>query len=226
MSTGTSATASASPRPSRGCDRRSCCTWRPSRSCAARSATPSTRTPPTSWAPSTCSTPYAAPARRPGRVVVSSDKCYENREWAWGYRETDPMGGHDPYSSSKGAPSWSTAAYRASFFAAADAPAVASARAGNVFGGGDWGEDRLLPDIFRAALADGPVAHPQPGGDPPVAARAQPAERLPAPRRACLGRPPVRRRLQLRPRRRRRTAGGLDRRAPRRAVGRRAALGG
>jgi CDP-glucose 4,6-dehydratase len=86
-------------------------------------------------------------------VVVSSDKCYENREWVWGYRESDAMGGHDPYSSSKGATELVTAAYRASFFDPADAPAVASARAGNVYGGGDWSEDRLLPDVFRAALA-------------------------------------------------------------------------
>jgi CDP-glucose 4,6-dehydratase len=90
-------------------------------------------------------------------IVVSSDKCYENREWVWGYRECEPMGGHDPYSSSKGATELVTAAYRASYFDAADAPAIASARAGNVFGGGDWGEDRLLPDVFRAALADAPV---------------------------------------------------------------------
>jgi CDP-glucose 4,6-dehydratase len=90
-------------------------------------------------------------------VVVSSDKCYENREWVWGYRESDPMGGHDPYSSSKGATELVTAAYRASFFDAPGAPAVASARAGNVFGGGDWSEDRLLPDVFRAALAGEPI---------------------------------------------------------------------
>jgi CDP-glucose 4,6-dehydratase len=90
-------------------------------------------------------------------VVVSSDKCYENLEWAWGYRESEPMGGHDPYSSSKGCAELVTAAYRASFFGAGDAPAVASARAGNVIGGGDWGEDRLLPDVFRAALADAPI---------------------------------------------------------------------
>jgi CDP-glucose 4,6-dehydratase len=90
-------------------------------------------------------------------VVVSSDKCYENREWVWGYRESEPMGGHDPYSSSKGCAELVTAAYRASFFGAGDAPAVASARAGNVIGGGDWGEDRLLPDVFRAALADAPI---------------------------------------------------------------------
>jgi CDP-glucose 4,6-dehydratase len=90
-------------------------------------------------------------------IVVSSDKCYENREWVWGYRENEPMGGHDPYSSSKGCAELVTAAYRASFFGAEDAPAIASARAGNVFGGGDWGEDRLLPDVFRAALAGTPI---------------------------------------------------------------------
>jgi CDP-glucose 4,6-dehydratase len=90
-------------------------------------------------------------------VVVSSDKCYENREWVWGYRESDPMGGHDPYSSSKGATELVTAAYRASFFDVPDAPAVASARGGNVIGGGDWSEDRLLPDAFRAALAGEPI---------------------------------------------------------------------
>ena len=90
-------------------------------------------------------------------VVVSSDKCYENREWVWGYRECEPMGGDDPYSSSKGCAELVTAAYRASFFAGPDAAVVASARAGNVFGGGDWSEDRLLPDVFRAALAGAPI---------------------------------------------------------------------
>lgn len=98
--------------------------------------------------------------RHPGDVrsvvVVSSDKCYENREWPWGYREPEAMGGHDPYSSSKGATELVTAAYRSSYFAA-DGPRIASARAGNVFGGGDWGEDRLLPDLFRAALAGVPL---------------------------------------------------------------------
>jgi CDP-glucose 4,6-dehydratase len=86
-------------------------------------------------------------------VNVTSDKCYENREWEWGYREEEPMGGHDPYSSSKGAAELVTAAYRRSFFAQPHRPRVASARAGNVIGGGDWGEDRLLPDVMRAALA-------------------------------------------------------------------------
>ena len=88
------------------------------------------------------------------RVVinVTSDKCYENHEWEWPYREGDPMGGHDPYSSSKGCAELVTNAFRRSFFCADDAPRVASARAGNVIGGGDWGEDRLLPDLMRAAL--------------------------------------------------------------------------
>ena len=86
-------------------------------------------------------------------VNVTSDKCYENREWEWGYREQEPMGGHDPYSSSKGCAELVTAAFRRSFFDAPDGPRIASARAGNVIGGGDWGAERLLPDIMRAALA-------------------------------------------------------------------------
>jgi CDP-glucose 4,6-dehydratase len=86
-------------------------------------------------------------------VNVTSDKCYENREWEWGYREHEPMGGFDPYSSSKGCSELVTDAFRRSFFADAAGPRLASARAGNVIGGGDWGEDRLVPDIMRAALA-------------------------------------------------------------------------
>jgi CDP-glucose 4,6-dehydratase len=86
-------------------------------------------------------------------VNVTSDKCYENRGWEWGYREDEPMGGHDPYSSSKGAAELVTAAYRRSFFAGEDGVRVASARAGNVIGGGDWGNERLIPDVARAALA-------------------------------------------------------------------------
>lgn len=81
-------------------------------------------------------------------VCVTSDKCYENREWVWPYRETDPMGGHDPYSSSKGCAELVAAAYRSSFFARG--PALATARAGNVIGGGDWATDRLVPDLIRA----------------------------------------------------------------------------
>jgi CDP-glucose 4,6-dehydratase len=84
---------------------------------------------------------------------VTSDKCYENREWERAYRESDPMGGHDPYSSSKGAAELVTSAYRRSFFSGADSPRVASARAGNVIGGGDWGADRLFPDIVRCVVS-------------------------------------------------------------------------
>ena len=84
-------------------------------------------------------------------VCVTSDKCYENREWVYPYRETDPMGGHDPYSSSKGAAELAIASFRRSYFA--DGPLVASVRAGNVIGGGDWADDRLVPDIVRALLA-------------------------------------------------------------------------
>jgi CDP-glucose 4,6-dehydratase len=85
-------------------------------------------------------------------VNVTSDKCYENREWDWAYREPEPMGGHDPYSSSKGCAELVTDAFRRSFFCAEGATRIASARAGNVIGGGDWSEDRLIPDLMRAAL--------------------------------------------------------------------------
>ena len=85
-------------------------------------------------------------------VNVTSDKCYENREWIWGYREQEPMGGYDPYSSSKGCAELVTTAYRRSFFSQAGI-ALASARAGNVIGGGDWAVDRLIPDFLRAADA-------------------------------------------------------------------------
>lgn len=83
-------------------------------------------------------------------INVTSDKCYENREWSWGYREIDPMGGHDPYSNSKGCSELVTAAYRKSFFNIDGRVALASARSGNVIGGGDWASDRLIPDILRA----------------------------------------------------------------------------
>jgi len=83
-------------------------------------------------------------------VNVTTDKCYENREWEWGYRENEPMGGHDPYSSSKGCMELVTSAYRNSFFGNDQPVALASARAGNVIGGGDWAEDRLIPDILTA----------------------------------------------------------------------------
>lgn len=83
-------------------------------------------------------------------VLVTTDKCYENKEWVYGYRETDPMGGHDPYSASKGAAELVISSYRRSFFSKENSPAIASARAGNVIGGGDWSDYRLVPDIIRA----------------------------------------------------------------------------
>ena len=95
-------------------------------------------------------------------VNVTSDKCYENREWEWAYREDEPMGGHDPYSSSKGASELVTSAYRRSF-----GMPLASARAGNVIGGGDWGVDRLIPDLMRAALSGSAVEIRNPGATRP-----------------------------------------------------------
>jgi CDP-glucose 4,6-dehydratase len=87
-------------------------------------------------------------------VAVTTDKCYENKEQIWPYRETDPMGGFDPYSSSKGCCEILISSYRNSFFNSDDMPGVASARAGNVIGGGDWSDDRLMPDIVRAKIND------------------------------------------------------------------------
>ncbi|OAI18202.1 CDP-glucose 4,6-dehydratase [Methylomonas sp. LWB] len=86
-------------------------------------------------------------------VVVTTDKCYQNREWPWGYRETDSLGGHDPYSASKAAVELLAASYRDAFFQRAGTPLLATARAGNVIGGGDWSEDRLIPDLVRAVAA-------------------------------------------------------------------------
>jgi CDP-glucose 4,6-dehydratase len=89
-------------------------------------------------------------------IIITSDKCYENREWVWGYRENEPMGGYDPYSSSKGCAELITSAYRRSYFEISgsqnDYTAIASVRAGNVIGGGDWGKDRLVPDIMAAFM--------------------------------------------------------------------------
>jgi CDP-glucose 4,6-dehydratase len=94
-------------------------------------------------------------------VNVTSDKCYENREWVWGYRENEAMGGFDPYSSSKGCSELVSTAYRSSFFHAAHyrehGVALATARAGNVIGGGDWAKDRLVPDIISAFENGQPV---------------------------------------------------------------------
>lgn len=94
-------------------------------------------------------------------VCVTTDKCYENREWVWPYRETDTLGGHDPYSSSKACAEIVSAAYRSSFFPVdrlhEHHVAVATARAGNVIGGGDWSEDRLIPDLIRGFQTKQPV---------------------------------------------------------------------
>jgi CDP-glucose 4,6-dehydratase len=94
-------------------------------------------------------------------VSVTTDKCYENKEWVWGYRETDPLGGYDPYSSSKACAEIVSAAYRQSYFPTArlaeHGVALATARAGNVIGGGDWSLDRLIPDLVRGFLAGEPV---------------------------------------------------------------------
>lgn len=96
-------------------------------------------------------------------VIVTSDKCYRNNEWVWSYRENDPMGGHDPYSASKGCAELVTTSYIKSFFdqksyGTKHKVAVASARAGNAIGGGDWGKDRLIPDCFRALQKGEPIA--------------------------------------------------------------------
>jgi CDP-glucose 4,6-dehydratase len=94
-------------------------------------------------------------------VCITTDKCYQNREWAWPYRETDPLGGHDPYSSSKACAEIVAAAYRDSYFPvnrlSEHRVAIATARAGNVIGGGDWSEDRLVPDLIRGFASGNPV---------------------------------------------------------------------
>lgn len=92
------------------------------------------------------------PSVRAG-VLATTDKCYDNREWTWGYRENDAIGGRDPYSASKGAAEVAIGGYLSSFFSADSAPACASVRAGNVIGGGDWAEDRIVPDLVRAVEA-------------------------------------------------------------------------
>lgn len=100
-------------------------------------------------------------------VCITTDKCYQNREWVWPYRETDPLGGYDPYSSSKACAEIVAAAYRNSFFPperlSEHKVAVATARAGNVIGGGDWSEDRLIPDLIRGFQSGRPalIRHPK-----------------------------------------------------------------
>lgn len=105
-------------------------------------------------------------------VNVTTDKCYENKEWVWGYRENDPMGGFDPYSSSKGCSELLTASYRNSYFnndtyGTKHHTLLSSCRAGNVIGGGDWAVDRLVPDIMRAVSEDRPVEIRNPGATRP-----------------------------------------------------------
>jgi CDP-glucose 4,6-dehydratase len=94
-------------------------------------------------------------------VNVTTDKCYENQEWVWGYRESEPMGGYDPYSNSKGCSELVTSSYRSSFFNSETykkhGVAIATARAGNVIGGGDWSRDRLIPDVLAAFEKGDPV---------------------------------------------------------------------
>ncbi len=96
-------------------------------------------------------------------VVITTDKCYENREWVWGYREVDTLGGRDPYSSSKACAELAVHAYRQSYPQDSGSALIASARAGNVIGGGDWGEERLVPDIFRALRDGNPIILRNPG---------------------------------------------------------------
>ncbi|CAL1693008.1 CDP-glucose 4,6-dehydratase [Brevundimonas subvibrioides] len=95
-------------------------------------------------------------------VAVTSDKCYENNEWFWGYRENEPMGGYDPYSNSKGCSELVVSAFRKSYFKTAGVCGLGSGRAGNVIGGGDWSEDRLVPDLIRNILAgdETPIRNP------------------------------------------------------------------
>ena len=117
-------------------------------------------------------------------VIVTTDKCYENREWDWGYRENDRLGGRDPYSNSKACAELVTDAYRRSFFGD-HRVAIASARAGNVIGGGDWAKDRIVPDAVRAFLDSKPLAIRNPAATrpwqhvlEPLAGYLQLAERL------------------------------------------------
>jgi CDP-glucose 4,6-dehydratase len=100
-------------------------------------------------------------------VVVTTDKCYENKEWVWGYRETDRLGGHDPYSASKAGSELVAESYRRSFFAGPNTPLLATARAGNVIGGGDWSEDRLIPDLVRSVQQGKPAEIRSPGATRP-----------------------------------------------------------
>jgi len=100
-------------------------------------------------------------------IYITSDKCYRNKEWVWGYRENDELGGHDPYSASKAAAELVFASYGDSFFRARVGFGFASVRAGNVIGGGDWSEDRIVPDCMRALRAGQPIVLRNPGATRP-----------------------------------------------------------
>jgi CDP-glucose 4,6-dehydratase len=120
------------------------------------------REPVTTWATNVMGTVHVLEAvlHTPevrGVVVVTSDKCYENREWPWAYRERDRLGGHDPYSASKAGAELVAASYRSALLQDPSAPLLATARGGNVIGGGDWSEDRLIPDLVRSVIAREPL---------------------------------------------------------------------
>ena len=131
-------------------------------------------------------------------VVITTDKVYVNREWVYPYREDDPLGGHDPYSASKAACEIGVASYRQSFLAA-EGVAVASARAGNVIGGGDWSNNRLIPDLVRAWQAGEKVQIRRPDFGSAVAARAGAAVRVSHACGTFVGQAGLGRRLQFRP---------------------------
>ncbi|POX91671.1 CDP-glucose 4,6-dehydratase [Mycobacterium kansasii] len=120
------------------------------------------REPVATWATNVMGTVHVLEAARAtpdvrAVVVVTTDKCYENREWPWAYRERDRLGGHDPYSASKAGAELAAASYRTAFLQHSSASLIATARGGNVIGGGDWSEDRLIPDLVRSVVADEPL---------------------------------------------------------------------
>jgi CDP-glucose 4,6-dehydratase len=120
------------------------------------------REPVTTWSTNVMGTVHVLEAARDNPdaravVVVTSDKCYENREWPWPYRERDRLGGHDPYSASKAGAELVAASYRTALMCDPSGPLVATARGGNVIGGGDWSDDRLIPDLVRAVSAGEPL---------------------------------------------------------------------
>lgn len=122
--------------------------------------------PVTTWSTNVMGTVHVLEALRAcpsvrAALVVTTDKCYENQHWPWGYRENDRLGGHDPYSASKAGAELVAHSYRSSFFSE-NGPLIATARAGNVIGGGDWSADRLIPDAVRAMQEGGalPVRSP------------------------------------------------------------------